>query len=582
VKSLASTVATIWRLSIPYFRSEDRWPGRILLASVIAIELSLVALQVILNQWYNRFYNTLQDRDWNAFVSAILFFCVIAAIYTVLAVYQLYLNQWLQIRWRRWMTQTYLRQWLHSANHYRMQLLGDTADNPDQRIADDLQMFVQYTLTIGIGLLSSIVTLCSFVVILWTLSAHAPLTLFGANFDIPGYLVWAALIYAVIGTVFTHLIGWRLIPLNFQQQRFEADFRFNLVRTRENAEQIAALGGEGAERERHLNRFGNVVANWLALMQRQKQLTFFTQSYSQASVIFPYIVVSPAYFSGAMQLGGLMQTASAFNSVQSALSYFITAYRQIAEWRAVIARLTGFEEAIAAGQAAAVTPPAVEIVPRGSGALFALDRLNVRLPGGEPLVTAEHITFPAGERVLVTGPSGSGKSTLFRAIAGIWPFGSGRVLVPQGAKVMLAPQRPYFPLATLATAVGFPAEAGTFDDARVAEALVAVGLPQLVARLGEEAHWNRMLSQGEQQRLAIARALLHAPDYLFLDEATAALDEAAEAALYRLLHDRLKGTTIISIGHRSTLNAFHGRRVELVADQALFRVREIPLVSAAE
>jgi putative ATP-binding cassette transporter len=582
VKSLASTVATIWRLSIPYFRSEDRWPGRILLASVIAIELSLVALQVILNQWYNRFYNTLQDHDWNAFVSAILFFCVIAAIYTVLAVYQLYLNQWLQIRWRRWMTQTYLRQWLHSANHYRMQLLGDTADNPDQRIADDLQMFVQYTLTIGIGLLSSIVTLCSFVVILWTLSAQAPLTLFGASFDIPGYLVWAALIYAVIGTLLTHLIGWRLIPLNFQQQRFEADFRFNLVRTRENAEQIAALGGEAAERERHLNRFGFVVANWLALMQRQKQLTFFTQSYSQASVIFPYIMVSPAYFSGAMQLGGLMQTASAFNSVQNALSYFITAYRQIAEWRAVIARLTGFEEAIAAGQAAAMTPPAVEVVRRGRGAVFAVDRLNVQLPGGEPIVAAEHIAFPAGERVLVTGPSGSGKSTLFRVIAGIWPFGSGRVMVPQGAKVMLVPQRPYFPLATLATAVGFPAEAGTFDDARVAEALVAVGLPQMVGRLGEEAHWNRMLSQGEQQRLAIARALLHAPDYLFLDEATAALDEAAEAALYRLLQDRLKGTTIISIGHRSTLSAFHGRRVELVADQALFRVREVPLVSAAE
>ena len=582
MKSLASTVATIWQLSIPYFRSEDRWPGRILLASVIAIELSLVALQVILNQWYNRFYNTLQDHDWNAFVSAILFFCVIAAIYTVLAVYQLYLNQWLQIRWRRWMTQTYLRQWLHSANHYRMQLLGDTADNPDQRIADDLQMFVQYTLTIGIGLLSSIVTLCSFVVILWTLSAQAPLTLFGASFDIPGYLVWAALIYAVIGTLLTHLIGWRLIPLNFQQQRFEADFRFNLVRTRENAEQIAALGGEAAERERHLNRFGFVVANWLALMQRQKQLTFFTQSYSQASVIFPYIMVSPAYFSGAMQLGGLMQTASAFNSVQNALSYFITAYRQIAEWRAVIARLTGFEEAIAAGQAAAVTPPAVEVVRRGRGAVFAVDRLNVQLPGGEPIVAAEHIAFPAGERVLVTGPSGSGKSTLFRVIAGIWPFGSGRVMVPQGAKVMLVPQRPYFPLATLATAVGFPAEAGTFDDARVAEALVAVGLPQMVGRLGEEAHWNRMLSQGEQQRLAIARALLHAPDYLFLDEATAALDEAAEAALYRLLQDRLKGTTIISIGHRSTLSAFHGRRVELVADQALFRVREVPLVSAAE
>jgi vitamin B12/bleomycin/antimicrobial peptide transport system ATP-binding/permease protein len=582
VKSLALTIAAIWRLSVPYFRSEDRWWGRVLLGAVIAIELSLVAIQVILNQWYNRFYNTLQDRNWDAFVSAILFFCVLAAVYTVLAVYQLYLNQWLQIRWRRWMTQSYLQQWLSTANHYRMQLLGDAADNPDQRIAEDLQLFVQYTLSIGIGLLNSVVTLCSFIVILWTLSAHAPLTLFGASVDIPGYLVWAALIYAVVGTVLTHLIGWRLIPLNFQQQRFEADFRFNLVRTRENAEQIAALGGEAAEREHHLNRFGFVVGNWLAIMQRQKQLTFFTQSYSQASVIFPYLMVSPAYFSGAMQLGGLMQTASAFNSVQNALSYFITAYRQIAEWRAVITRLTGFEQAIAAGQAAAVTPPSVEVVPRGSDTVFAIDRLDVRLPDGTPLVFADRLAFPVGERVLVTGRSGSGKSTLFRAIAGIWPFGSGRVLVPRDAKMMLLPQRPYFPVATLSTAIGYPAKAGTFDHAHVAEALVAVGLPELVERLDEEAHWNRMLSQGEQQRLAVARALLHAPDYLFLDEATAALDEAAEAALYRLLQDRLKATSIISIGHRSTLNAFHRRRVELVADDGFSQVREAPLVSAAE
>ena len=347
MRTLAATIATIWRLSVPYFRSEDRFAGCILLAAVIAIELSLVAAQVVLNQWYNRFYNTLQDRNWDAFVSAILFFCVLASIYTVLVVYQTYLNQWLQIRWRRWMTQNYLSQWLNAANHYRMQLLGDAADNPDQRIADDLQMFVQYTLTITTGLLNSVVTLCSFIVILWTLSAHAPLHLFGSSFDIPGYLVWAALIYAVFGTVLTHLIGWRLIPLNFMQQRFEADFRFNLVRTRENSEQIAALDGEAAERESHLGRFRRVVGNWLALMQRQKQLMFFTQSYSQASVIFPYIVVSPAYFAGAMQLGGLMQTASAFNSVQNALSYFITAYRQIAEWRAIIARLSGFEDAIA-------------------------------------------------------------------------------------------------------------------------------------------------------------------------------------------------------------------------------------------
>jgi putative ATP-binding cassette transporter len=582
VKRLASSLAIIWRLSVPYFRSEDRWAGRLLLAAVIAIELSIVAITVILNDWYNRFYNTLQDRNWSAFVSAILFFCVIAAIYTVLAVYQNYLNLWLQIRWRRWMTQTYLRQWLNTANHYRMQLLGDAADNPDQRIADDLQMFVQSTLTIGVGLLSSFVTLCSFVIILWTLSAAAPLHIAGVPFTIPGYLVWAALIYAVIGTWFTHLIGWPLIPLNFQQQRFEADFRFNLVRSRENAEQIASLHGEAAERERHVDRFSLVVANWIAIMQRQKKLTFFTQSYSQASVIFPYVMVSPVYFSGAMQLGGLMQTASAFNSVQGALSYFISAYRSIAEYQAVVARLDGFESAIEAGRAAALTQPAIEMLPRAGARAITVEHLAVALPKGEPLVDAENLTLPAGERVLVTGPSGAGKSTLFRAIAGIWPFGSGRVTVPADAKVMLVPQRPYFPVATLAAAITYPARAGTFDDAHLADVLNAVGLSPLVARLYEEAHWNRMLSGGEQQRLAIARALLYAPDYLLLDEATAALDEPAEAQLYRLMQERLKGTAIISIGHRSTLRALHRRRIEIEADQAIHQAREVPLVSAAE
>ena len=582
MKRLAATFATIWRLSIPYFRSEDRWPGRILLGAVVGIELSIVAITVILNQWYNRFYNTLQDHNWPAFISAILFFCVLAAIYTVLAVYQNYLNLWLQIRWRRWMTQTYLRQWLNTANHYRMQLLGDTADNPDQRIADDLQMFVQNTLSIGIGLLSSIVSLCSFVVILWTLSAEAPLHLFGASFTIPGYLVWAALIYAVIGTALTHLIGWPLIPLNFQQQRFEADFRFNLVRTRENSEQIAALHGEAAERERLSDRFGLIIANWIAIMNRQKKLMFFTQSYSQASVIFPYLMVSPVYFSGAMQLGGLMQTASAFNSVQTALSYFITAYQLIAQYQAVVQRLSGFEDAIAAGRAAALTPPVIEVLPGAGAPAIGIDQLHVRLPNGEPLVNADHIEFSPGERVLVTGPSGAGKSTLFRALTGIWPFGSGRVSVPEDAKIMLLPQRPYFPVAPLAAAVSYPARAGTFDDARIAEAIAAVGLPEWASRLGEEAHWNRMLSSGEQQRLAVARALLQEPDYLFLDEATASLDEAAEAMLYRLLQERLKGTAIISIGHRSTLRAFHRRRVELVTEDAIHQVRDVPMVSAAE
>jgi putative ATP-binding cassette transporter len=399
---------------------------------------------------------------------------------------------------------------------------------------------------------------------------------------IHGYLVWAALIYAAIGTSLTHLIGWPLIDLNFRQQRFEADFRFNLVRTRENSEQIASLQGEAAERERHLGRFGLLADNWRAIMQRQKKLTFFTQSYSQASVIFPYVMVSPAYFSGGMQLGGLMQTGSAFSSVQTALSYFVSAYRQIAEYQAVVARLSGFERAIEAGRAAALTPPVIEVLPRDGGREIAIDQLAVRLPNGEPLLTAEQLVLNAGDRVLVNGPSGAGKSTLFRAIAGIWPFGSGRITVPMDAKVMLVPQRPYFPLATLAGAITYPARAGTFDDARLTDALTAVGLSRLAPRLVEEAHWNRMLSVGEQQRLAIARALLYAPDYLLLDEATSALDEPAEAMLYRMLQERLPGTAIMSIGHRSTLGAFHRRRFAFVGERNRYDVRDVPLVSAAE
>jgi len=582
VSRLASSLATIWRLARPYFFSEDRYAGRTLLAAVVAIELSTVGINVMLNQWNNRFYNALQDRNWDTFVHELGVFCLLAAAYIVLAVYQLYLNQWLQIRWRRWLTQRYLDHWLAGGNHYRMQLLGDAADNPDQRIAEDINLFIANTLSIGIGLLSAVVTLGSFVLILWGLSNAAPLHLFGTALAIPGYLVWAALLYALVGTALTHLVGRPLVELNFRQQRFEADFRFNLVRVRENSEQIALLTGETAERGRLLDRFGLLVGNFLLIMKRTKKLTFLTAGYAQVSTVFPYIVTSPAYFAGAIQLGGLFQTASAFDSVQKSLSFFISAYRQLAEWRAVIERLAGFNLAVERAQAAATAKPGIEVAERDGRPGLTIDDVLVRLPQGTPVVAADRIAVAAGERVLITGPSGAGKSTLLRALAGAWPFGTGTILVPKGKKVMTLPQRPYFPIGTLAAAVNYPAEPGTFDADRLAEALTAVGLPALARRLDDEAHWNRILSLGEQQRLGIARALLLAPDYLFLDEATASLDEPAEAALYRLLEQRLPGATIVSIGHRSTLAAFHHRGLTLVRDGDRYRIGEAVLEPAAE
>ncbi len=573
MNNIRSTLATVWRIAVPYFNSDDKWAGRTLLASVIAIELAIVGNSVLLNQWRNRFYNALQEKDWDGFVRETIVFAVLAAILVVLSIYQLYLNQWLQIRWRRWMTSKYLGEWLHDAHHYRMQLQGEAADNPDQRISDDVKMFVEQTLTIGIGLLSSIVTLFSFVIILWGLSAAAPLLLFGSDFSIPGYLVWAALIYAIFGTALTQWIGSPLVTLDFHQQRFEADFRFSLVRVRENSEQIALLRGESAERERLTERFNRVISNWYGIMSRTKRLIAFTQSYSQAAVVIPLLLTAPAFFAGKIQLGALLQTSEAFGSVQQALSFFVNVYRTMAEWRAVVARLDGFESSIRSAEKLAADPGSIHSVATPKSEI-TLPQLLVKLPNGAPLVAADHFSLRPGERTLVTGPSGAGKSTLFRAIAGIWPFGEGAIEVPANATLMMLPQRPYLPIGTLHAAIVYPSEGASYGADRVRQVLEEVGLPRFAARLDEEAHWNRMLSLGEQQRLGLARALLHTPSHLFLDEATASLDEPSEAALYTMLTEKLPQTTIVSIGHRATLEAFHERNVTLVRDGDHFTLRE--------
>jgi putative ATP-binding cassette transporter len=574
VNNIRSTLSIVWRIAAPYFRSEDKWAGRVLLAAVVAIELSEVGIDVLINQWNNRFYNSLQDRNWDNFLREIGIFTVLAFCSIGLAVYQLYLNQWLQIRWRQWLTTRYLGAWLHQANHYRMQLQGDAADNPDQRISDDLKLFVEQTLDVGLNLLNAVVTILSFVVILWGLSAQAPLHLFGQSLAIPGYLVWAALIYAMFGTALTQWIGAPLVNLDFQQQRFEADFRFNLVRVRENSEQIALLKGEPAEREQLSNRFRHVVANWYDIMNRTKRLTAFTTSYAQAAVIFPVLLLAPAYFAEKIQLGAMVQTANAFEAVRKALSVFITIYRTLAQWRAVIARLDGFETAIARAEALQTTPPRIDVRQGTGGDKIDLEELLVKLPNGTPLVSAQGFAINRGERMLVSGPTGAGKSTLFRALAGIWPFGSGAIAVPANSSLMMLPQRPYFPVGTLKAATVYPAPENAFASDEVRDTLIAVGLPKLADQLDQEAHWNRMLSLGEQQRLGLARALLHAPDYLFLDEATASLDETSEAELYRMLEQRLPATTIVSIGHRATLTGFHQRNVVLADDGGQFALKD--------
>ena len=570
------TLTDFARIAVPYYRSEDRWAGRVLLAAVIGLQLFQVWLNVRFNAWYNTFYTSLQNKDWDTFIYQIGVFSLLAAFFIVSAVYQLYLQQWLQIRWRNWLTQRYLGRWLGQNTHYRMRLKGDQADNPDQRIADDIREFIDGTLSIGIALLGSIVTLVSFIVILWTLSLTTPLMIGSQSFEIPGYLVWAALIYAILGTWVTHLVGRPLIKLDFDQQRYEADFRFSLVRLRENAEEVTLLAGEEAESARLRDRFGSVIRNWYEIMRRRKRLTFLTAGYSQVAMIFPFLVVSPVYFFGSLTLGGLMQIVSAFGQVQSALSFFVTAYTAIANWKAVLNRLTGFEASIAWAQSLDRSAPRLEFLTDGGSALL-VEELGVELPNGKEIVRLAEFSIEPGERVLVTGASGAGKTSLFRALGGVWPFGSGSIRVPQGASVLVLPQRSYMPLGTLRGALAYPGAQDAFTQEEIDDVLKAVGLESFHAELDETAYWADKLSGGEQQRLSIARALLQKPQWLFLDEATGALDEGSEAALYRLLIERLPGTAIISIGHRASLAQFHRRFFELKPDETgRHHLREIP------
>ncbi|MDQ0706094.1 putative ATP-binding cassette transporter [Pseudomonas sp. W3I7] len=541
-----------WAMITPYWRSEEKGKAWLLLAVVVGLTLFSVAISVWLNHWYKDFYNALEKKDTAAFWQQIIYFCGIAAVAILGAVYRLYLTQMLTIRWRAWLTEKHFARWLNNKNYYQLEQGGYT-DNPDQRISEDLNSFTLNTLTLGLGLLRNVVSLVSFSIILWGVSGS--IEVFGIT--IPGYMFWCALLYAAVGSWLTHLIGRRLIGLSNQQQRFEADLRFSMVRVRENAESIALYNGESNENQRLSARFGKVWHNFWDIMKVSKRLTFFTAGYEQIAIVFAFIVAAPRYFAGKIELGELMQINSAFGNVQGNFSWFITAYSDLASWRASSDRLLSFHEAMSRNEQRA---PAIDVRPHGEQ--LVVKDLGMDLADGRHLLTDADMTVEPGQRVMLSGRSGSGKSTLLRAMGNLWPAGHGSIRLP-AARYLFLPQKPYLPIGSLKAVLSYPQDDSTYPAERYAQVLETCRLPHLVSRLDEANHWQRMLSPGEQQRLAFARALLFAPQWLYMDEATSAMDEEDEANLYQALIDELPGLSIVSVGHRSSLKRFHGRHVRI-------------------
>ncbi|MGO4329660.1 ABC transporter ATP-binding protein/permease [Cupriavidus sp. 2TAF22] len=568
-------VVETWDLIKPYWGSEDRKAGLGLLGFVVALNLGIVYINVLLNEWNRVFYNALEQHDYTSFKELLIRFSWIAGFFIVAAISRQYYTMMLQMRWRTWMTGQFMEHWLSHQAYYRIEQTHAT-DNPDQRLADDLRSFTDGALTLSLGLLNSVVTLVSFVGILWAVSGPISFALGGSTVTIPGYMVWFAVGYAVIGSLIAHLVGRPLIGLNFQQEQYEADFRFTLVRLRENSEPVALYRGEPTEQAGLHSRFDRIRANWNQLMRYTRRLTFVNSGYSQFAIIFPLIVAAPRYFAGKMTLGGLMQMSSAFGQVQGALSWFVDSYATLVGWKAAANRLIDFRDAIRVAERQDQEHTGVRDieVDQADAEAIRIDSLALALPvrttiRGEilqrPLVAPFSLQIAPGERWLVSGPSGCGKSVLFRALAGIWPYGSGTVAMPRAARMLFLPQRSYLPIGSLADALAYP-DAGTVHSRESLQAvLVQARLGALTGQLDVFDNWSLRLSPGEQQRLAFARALLQRPDYLFLDEATSALDEETEEAMYRLMVESLPGAAIVSIAHRSTVAAFHGRRLRYVA-----------------
>lgn len=559
-------LAQAWRLSVPYFASEEKLFARSMLALILALNLGSVYMSVLFNKWYNVFYSALQEKDTVIFWQQMQQFVLLAIAAIVLAVYKFYVTQRLDLRWRGWMTRQYMNVWLGKKRYYHLELLrqqgsGTLADNPDQRIQEDIARFTGSALGISMGFLHSTVTLVSFIGILWTVSGSLSFSLAGSDVTVPGYMVWVAIAYCLVGSVIAHYIGRKLIRLNFWQEWREADFRYSLVRVREYSEAIALDAGESASHEHLDSRFAPVLRNALHLIKAQKGLIWFTSFFQQAAIIFPFLVAAPRYFSGAIKLGDVMQIANAFGKVQDALSWFIDSYASLASWRATTERLSSFHAGLQQhthADASAQNSNTWQYQVQGNQA--HISNLQCALPNGHVQVVADDLSVQAGDSVLVQGASGSGKSTLLRALAGIWPTAQGSITIPEHS--MFLPQRPYLPHGSLRAALAYPEASDAYSDEQLSKVLHTVRMPHLVAQLDTDSNWNQKLSGGEQQRVAIARALLKQPHWIFADEATSALDSATETALYTALLDMVQQHNggILSVAHRQSVAAFHQQR----------------------
>jgi len=555
-------LVNVWNLTKSYWQSEEKKKAFLLLAAIVALTLGVVYMLVLLNEWNNAFYTALQNYETNEIFHQLKRFTILAFIYIILAVYSYYLQQVLIINWRLWLTNNYIDEWLSHKTYYRLQMFGVDTDNPDQRISEDVNLFVTNTLSFSIGILKAFCTLVSFIVILWSLSGPLDFTLAGHPIHVEGYLVWVALLYSIIGTWITYKVGNKLVGLNFAQQRYEADFRFSMMRMRENAESIAFYSGEEQESKVFKGRFRTLLDNFWKIIQKQKQLVWINSAYSQIAIIFPFVVTIPRYLSKQITLGGLMQVATAFGRVQESLSYFVDMYAQIASWQAVVTRLTGFGLHM---QTVTAEKPQINLNRTvGTTPEIAMSDMEVDLPNGGPIVQKLNIKLEPGTNVIIKGASGSGKSTLLRSLAGIWPYVKGGLTMPALDKVMFIPQKPYLPLGTLRDSVLYPGTKTKTDEELIA-LMNLCHIGYLSKHLKEEADWSHVFSVGEQQRLAFVRALIYEPEWLFMDESTSALDEATEAAVYTVVEEQLKNTTIVSVGHRSTLNKFH--QLELFLDK---------------